>query len=309
MVKARASAVAKLECLRTLAAGSPAQVDYALELAETENRQDLVEAALDALAAAGDPRARPILLDRFVALADGRGGPDPGCYLRVALLRALRYLARRDDVPALERGVWTYEYMPPFAPPDDGEVAAGLRSVALVTLNEIDESLAGYHAARLLVDERASHMSGEPAVTAAQVLAAQGQLLPLYGYVTRGEPARRGEPAEEGIPEVVGECLRNLTPLPASLLPRLVERYRDATDEIVLLGLFDLLLAHEDRARYDDMALHFLRDTRLLNIYRYLASVIVASRRDGLITRLEAMAADEPMRVKAEILRDALALR
>ncbi len=306
MVKARTSA--KLERLRALDAGSPAQIDYALELAETESRQDVVEAALEVLAAADDPRARPVLLDRFAALADGEGS-DAGCYLRVAFARALRYLARRDDAPVLERGVWTYEYMPPFAPPDYGEVAAGLRSVALVTLNEVDESLAGYHAARLLVDSRTSHMSGEPAVTAAQALAAQGQLLPLYGYVTQGEPARRGEPAEQGIPEVVGECLRNLAPLPASLLPRLVARYRDAADEIVLLGLFDLLLAHETRARYDDLVLDFMRETRFYNIYRYLASMIVASRRDDVIARLEALAAREPDRLKAELLRDALALR
>jgi hypothetical protein len=46
----------------------------------------------------------------------------------------------------------------------------------------------------------------------------------------------------------VAECLRSLTDLPASLLPSLVERFRESDDEIVLLGLFDLLLAHAARA-------------------------------------------------------------
>ena len=294
----------KLERLRGLADRPQEQVDYALELVETEDNLDLVQAALDALADTPDARVRRALLDRFTRDADGAGGGDAGCYRRGALLQALRYRAQRDDAAILERGVTTYEFKPPFLPkhldPTRGDVAAGLRSVALITLNEVDETLAGYHAARLLVDEYTSPMSGEPAVTAARVLAAQGHTLPLYGYVLREEP---------GISEVVGECLRNLTPLPSSLLPALVERYRDSADEIVLLGLFDLLLAHSDRAHYDDLVLDFLRGTRLYNIYRYLASAIVASRREDLVARLQAMEAQEPDRLKAEILRDALALR
>ncbi len=292
----------KLERLRGLAGQPQEQVDYALELVETDDNLDVVQAALNALTDTPDARVRRALLDRFTRDADGGGGGDSGCYRRVALLQALRYRAQRDDASILERGVTTYEFKPPFYPDDPtrGDVAAGLRSVALVTLNEVDESLAGYHAARLLIDRYTSPMSGEPAVTAAQVLAAQGHALPLYGYVLREEP---------GVSEVVGECLRNLTPLPASLLPALVARYRDSTDEIVLLGLFDLLLAHRDRARYDDIVLDFLRATRLYNIYRYLVSAIVAGRREDLAARLQAMEAVEPDRLKAEILRDALALR
>jgi len=300
VVRARQTAAAKLERLRALDEGSPERVEYALELAAAESTQDVLQAALDELAAADDPRARAVLLDRFVSLTDGKGGPDPGCYLRVALVRALRYLARPDDAAALERGVTTYEFMPPFTGPTRGEVAAGLRSVALVTLNEVDETLAGYHATRMLTDRYTSPMSGEPALTAVQVLAAQGHTLPLYGYVL--DEGR-------GVSEVLGESLRNLTPLPASLLPPLVERFGDSRDEIVLLGLFDLLLTHETRARYDEVVLDFLRATRFYNIFRYLVSAIVASRRADLTARLEAMAANEPDRVKAEILRDALALR
>jgi len=292
----------KLERLRGLADQPAEQVDYALELVETEDNPDVVQAALDALADTPDARVRRALLDRFTRDADGAGGGDSDCYRRVALLQALRYRAQRDDASILERGVTTYEFKPPFYPDDPtrGDVAAGLRSVALVTLNEVDETLGGYHAARLLIDRYTSPMSGEPAVTAARVLAAQGHALPLYGYALREEP---------GISEVVGECLRNLTPLPSSLLPALVARYRDSTDEIVLLGLFDLLLAHRDRARYDDVVLDFLRATRLYNIYRYLVSAIVASRREDMVARLQAMEAVEPDRLKAEILRDALALR
>lgn len=286
----------KLERLRGLAASLRAQIEYATRLVQSERQLELVQAALDVLAAAGDPAARPVLLGRYAELAQEGTRRDPGCYLRAAIMRALRYLARRDDGAVLERAVTTYEFMPP----GPIEVAAGLRSAALVTLNEVDETLAAYHSVRLLTDRHTSQMSGEPAVTAAQVLAAQGHELPLYAYVLREGP---------GLSEVIGECLRCLTPIPASLLAPLVERYIESQDEIVLLGLFDLLLAHEAQASYDAMVLEFLHGTRLYNIYRYLVSMIVASRRDDRIAALTALAAEEKDHLKAEILREALALR
>lgn len=292
---AKARETAKIERLQHLATTPPAQLDYALHLVETESHQDVVEAALEVLAAGGDPRARLVILDTYTACTDGRRR-DPGCYLRSALMRALRHLAQRDDVKIVEQALSTYE----FLPPGPVEAAAGLRSVALVTLDEIDETLAGYHSVRLLTDRHTSQMSGEPAVTAVRVLAAQGQMLPLYDYVLR-----------EGhvVADVVGECLRQLTAIPSSLLPALIARYIDGEDEIVLLGLFDLVLAHEASAAFDDDVLDFLRSTRLYNIYRYLVSTIIASRREDLIAPLAALAAEEEDRVKAEILQEALTLR
>src|SRR5437868_2999019 len=124
---------------------------------------------------------------------------DPGCFARTTLTRALRHVVRQDDVGLVERTVTTYEFMPPFTGPAGGEVAAGLCSVALVTLIEIDETLAGYHSVRLLVDQYTSPMSGEPAVTAARVLAAQGQLLPLYARALHAAP---------GVPKAVDTCHR-----------------------------------------------------------------------------------------------------
>ena len=44
-------------------------------------------------------------------------------------------------------------------------------------------------------------------------------------------------------------------------------------------------------------------------MYRYLANMIVATRREGLMARLAALAAEECDPAKAEILREALALR
>ncbi len=299
-----AGAGSAIERLRGLPAGSAEQIDAALGLVGTATRTDLLQAALDVLAdyAEDDPRPRPALLARYADYGAG-ARRDTGGFERAALLRALRPVARGEDAALLERAVLTYEFIPPFAGPTEGEVAAGLRSVALVALNTVDETLAGYHAARLLIDRYTSDMSGEPAVTAARVLAAQGRPLPLYGYLLRDREAGLG------VAEVVAECLRGLEKAPASALRPLVERYLGSGDEFVLLGLFDLLLARADRTAFDDDIVGFARATRLYNVYRYLVSAIVAGRDDALIDRLAGLAADEEDRLKAEILDEALALR
>jgi len=292
---ATAKDAAKIERLKSLAATPEAQLDYALGLVKGEANQDVLQAALDVLAPGGDPRARAALLEAYAACSGG-SRRDAGCYQRTAIVRALRYLVRRDDAGVLERALLTYE----FLPPGPVEVAAGLRSEALVTLNEVDQSLAAYHAVRLLTDRHTSQMSGEPAATAVRVLASQGQDLPLYAYVLR---------QEQGVSEVMGECLRSLVALPASLLPSLVQRYIISDDEIVLLGLFDLLLSHPDGAAFRDDILEFLRTTRLYNIYRYLTTTIVVDSKVDLIAALREALPAEPDRIKAEILQEALDLR
>jgi hypothetical protein len=287
---------AKLDRLRALEGA--AQVDYALQLARSEKHAEIIEAAIDVLIEARHPDVRPLLLAAYDACESGTGRGDPGCHLRTGLLRRLRPLARQEDRALLEHALLTYA----FLPPGRVEVGANLRSQALVVLNDRDETLAGYHAAHLLNDtlEHTSEMSGEPAVTAAQVLASQGQTLPLYAYVLGAEPAR---------PEVIGECLRNLTALPVSLVSLLVQRYGDSRDEIILLGLYDLLLARPAEEPFGQVILEFLATTRLSNLYRYLVSTIVASRRNDLIAPLAALAKNERDPTKKAILDEMLALK
>ncbi|HEX5505765.1 MAG TPA: hypothetical protein VFW96_24320 [Thermomicrobiales bacterium] len=291
MTAARARAT--LERLRGLAATPTEQAAYALRLLDRERNVEVLRAALDLLAARTDPAFRPAFLRRYAHDDQDGARRDPAGTLRIALLQALRPLARPEDAALFARAATTYEFL-------YGEATGDLRAAGLLALNEADDALAGYHAVRLLADRYTSPLSGEPALTAVRVLAAQGQFLPLYAYVTGAEP---------GVADVVAEGLRSLTSLPASLLPALVERHRECEDEIVLLGLFDLLLAHEARDAYTGFVLDFLRATPLLNIYRYLVSVLVASREAPLIAALETMAKEEQNRDKAAILRDALALR
>jgi hypothetical protein len=113
-------------------------------------------------------------------------------------------------------------------------VAGRLRGAALVMLADLDHRLAGFHAARLITnpDPLTSPMSGEPALTAVRVLAAQDQLTVLYGWLTSAGPKA---------PEPAAEALRAMTGAPASIVQDLVERMAPSGDEVLLLGLFDLV--------------------------------------------------------------------
>ena len=175
----------------------------------------------------------------------------------------------------LERATAVHEYLPP----GPQEVAGGLRAAALVTLAHLDERLAGFHAVRLIADPDplTPTMSGEPALTAVRVLAAQDQLTVLYGWLASAGPKA---------PEPVAEALRAMAAVPASIVLHLVDRMRSSRDEVVLLGLFDLLLAIPEAERFEGFVLEFLRDTELKDLFGAIAATIIASHRERLIQGL-----------------------
>ena len=267
-----------------------------MEWLQTARPLELIEAALDVLARVPAPAARPHLQRTYQRLDADGVRRDPLGTNRAAILRALRLVPHREDAGLLERAVTTYE----FSLYDRAELAAILRATALVSLDDLDGTLAGFHAARLLVDPHTEQMSGEPAVTAVGVLAAAGQALPLYTLVADGATHP---------PEVVGECLRHLTRVPASLLPGIVEKHRDAEADVVLAGLFDLILGHQTRVHHLDVLAEFLRETDNLSLYQYLASAMVARWGDDLADTLAAVIASERSREKRQALHDALAVR
>jgi len=88
----------------------------------------------------------------------------------------------------------------------------------------------------------------------------------------------------------------------------LVERYRETDDELVLVGLFDLILAHEAGKDEAEFLRSFLRETDRFDAYRYLATVIVAGRHEHLIPDIVALAKVERDRRKAKALHEALSL-
>lgn len=267
--------------LRALADKPAEQTAYALTLLETERNYLTVEAALQVLAENPVSEMRPLLLSLYKYYEEDITKRDQGATMRAFILKVLRDMVRKDDVPLLERAASSIEFMPPG---HFDEIAMGLRSAALITLNEIDSALAAYHAVRLLNDEHTSKMSGEPAVTAARVLAMQRNYLPLYQYIT--------QPGEK-ISEVLAECIRSSVDLPLSLLEKLVAEYRRSNSDAVLIGLFDLILVHRANASFGDFVTNFLTTTRNYDVYRYLVLAILTSGQKALITKLVEVAGQE----------------
>jgi len=264
--------------LRSLASTPEAQGEHAIALLKPRQKRDILLAALQALAKAPTPAGRASILQIFAYFdADGRKR-DPGAFMRRAALDALRPVALPADAPLLVKAVNTYEFLPPGFKED----AVLLRAGALLILNELDDTLAGYQATRLLVDGYSDSMSGEPALTAVRVLASQTQTLPLYLYALQASDAT--------LPEVVSECLRSLTAAPAALIPGIIARHGQSESNIIRLGLCDLLIGHAAGPQGLDTLADALVSLHDLDAYRYLVIALLTARRPAL-TALVAHAA------------------
>lgn len=269
-----------------------ATTDAALRLLARAQSPEDVRAALTA-ASVEDPRVRAGLLERYRHL--GTNGPrlDPTTTVRSEILIALRDHLLAVDLPLLEKAATTNErgY--------SGEIAGPLRSAAIVAIASIDPATAKVHAVRLLADTaNTDPMSGEPALSAARVLAAQGEALVLYLHAMGGGATG----------EVLGECLRSLTELPTQLALLLAEQLRETRDEAALLGLVDLVLGHPDPAVAAAFLPGWLAADASEDLYRYVAAAAVASRREDLRAIIVDLAKEEVRREHRTILEEALTL-
>jgi hypothetical protein len=267
-----------------------AQVEVGIGLLGRAKNPEAIASAVSMLGDSDEPRIRQAITQKYSTLNAEPRRRDSGCFQRTALVRALRGRMTTDDIDLLETALWTREII--------GRVdsANELRAAALGTLNEVDGALASFHAARLLSD--AHEMSGEPALTAARLLATRDQLVPLYGLVASGG----------GTPDVRAECLRGLTTLPVSLVTRLFEQYHDEKDPTVLVGLVDLLLGHPSRSAFADFVTAYLDGAQSIDFYRFVVNSIVAGRDPTLIALLRRPDGPGENSPKGQVLREALGL-
>lgn len=290
---------ALLDALRALEHDPDTQAALALDYVASSKDLEVLRPALDIIRANGDPAARPVLHEKYAWCEANPERNDSGGFVRAAIIGALQPIITDDDLPLLERALLSYGWVGMY------EVCAGVRATALNALADLDPELATFYAARFLRDPHNSN-SGEPALSAVRLLAAQGQLPPLFGYAAF-PPSPGDSPAWlQGTSEVAAEALRNLTGLPASLVPLLIEAYVKSDDEQLLLGLYDLLLGHPARARWRLVIEGFLRSTRHMDLYGLIVTQIVVTRDEELIAMLREMAADAPDRVRHELLQHAL---
>ncbi len=287
--------------LRALAGDPAAASALAVTILEGNHGKDTLLAALKVLAEHPTDAARPVLRKLYDRYNRDKGKHDQGGYLRRAVLETLRKVARPADAGWLAQACATYE----FWPPDFAEDAVLLRAAALVALLDVDVDLARYHAARLLVDPFTARMTGEPATSAARVLGAMGEMLPLYLVACQNMPHDRTTPVATVLPEVTAECLRQLTTLPAALVERLLQHYAATPSAIIRMGLFDLLLNHAEGPLGRAEFTRFLDETTDIDIYRYLVMSIVLAGHEGPLDDLRQAAYRERRRSKQDVLLEA----
>lgn len=287
---------AQLHQLRNLADRPAEQTALAVTLLNPRLGYEVIQAALGVLTKTVDPAARPALLNLYAYYDDKGADRDPAANLRAQTMRALRSLVEPADTPLLLKATTTFV----FPPPSFKEEGAMLRSAALNALNEVEDRLARYTAIGLLANQHTDPMSGEPALTAARLLASHAEIPPLYFYVMQD--------GAQTVPEVLSECLRYLTGLPEAFIPALIERYADHKEDMVLVGLFDFLLNHQSGPHGRDLIRTFLRTTGRLDAYRYLVTVLVAAGRQELLDDLLAAAGAERQGEKVAILVRALSV-
>ena len=286
----------KIQQLRSLASTPDEHGHFAITLLNARHGIEVVLAALQVLTKKPLADARPALLALFAHYTARGETRDPSAFLRATIMRALRPVVQPADADLLAQATATTV----FPPPTFKEEGALLRSAALLALAEVDENLARYHAVRLLANQYTDPMSGEPALIAARLLAAYEEVLPLYFYVMQD--------GAHTVPEVVAECLRQLTRIPEPLLSSIIEHFATSTSSMALVGLFDLLLNHRTGPHGLDFLRKFLRDTLEMDFYRYLVTTMVAAGNEALLAELMEAARFEQRREKIASLQEALAL-
>lgn len=263
----------------------------AVEIMHESRDLDIVRRAITVIGEAQDPSCRDDLTAKYDWCDAQPTRRDGGGYIRAAIVRALKGIAQPVDTPFFHRAMLSYEI--------DGamELCGDLRAIGLLAMNEVDPDLAACWAARFLHDSQIT-FSGEPTTSAIRLLASHGNLAPVFGLVSWGN-ARS---------EVIAEGLRSLAELADSLVPMLVDEYIESDNEQILLGLFDLLLAHRTRDQWRDTIERWFRTTTVMDLYGVVALQIIGSRSEPLIGMLRDLRTDELDPLRQQLLDQALAL-
>jgi hypothetical protein len=288
---------AEVRELKALQDDPAAQRARAATLLEPRKGLAVIQAALNVLIDNPQPETKPALFELYAYYTEHEKR-DPACYIRSQIVLALRPLATPGDLPFFQTAVETYV----FPPPQFTEEGGLLRANALLVIGDLDDETARFAATRLLVDEHTAPMSGEPAVTAAQVLAGLDELLPLYMYAM--------QPWARIAPEVGTHALRGLAGMPESQLRQVVLHYistEESLSPVLLTGLFDLILAREPVIHEGRVHLaHMMRTNIPLDLYRYLATLLVTCGLDTGWELFEQAVKTEDVPARRQILREAL---
>ena len=284
---------------RVLESDPDAGYQLAKDIVTRERAHRAIEPALEAIAARPGLDARPCLRDRFADLTETGMRYDQDCALRIKIVQILRAIGSAEDVDLAEQGVRLIQLNPPARV----DVAQALRGQSLLLLAEIAPDRAQYFAVELLHDPHESAFSGEPAVTAIQVLAARGSILPIWALARR--PGSHAD--------VLAQAFASLRAAPPDLqLDALLGHLADAgargeNGEGVALVTAEAIVLNRLTGGYSAVV-DLVRDTPNLNLCRYLAITAARSGDGGLLGLLRGVAASVNDPDKLDILRETLDL-
>ncbi len=272
-VSPAAQARRRVDRLRALKNDPGALRDFAMEILTDEGSPELVKLALQSL---GD-QIRPADGAVLRALYDDfdAGGPkkDPGGDVRVEVLKALWHLRSGDDAQLALRARNTFERTLQA----NGEM---IRAAGLALLGVLAPERAAVEAVLVLGRDDAdilrasSPQNGEPALTAVRLLGSLGETTALLLYVLGG-----AAPSSE----VTGEALRGLVPLGSEVLMPILENLARKEDDGLLVAACDVLLELPPSPRQSTLVGTLLDAPSRGEVYEFVVSSIVASRRQDLV--------------------------
>ena len=272
--------------------------EHVREILADEGSPDILKLALESLGENIAPADGPLL--RAVYEDFDAGGPkrDPGGDVRIEVLRALWHLRSSDDRALALRARNTSER----TLQSNGEM---IRAAGLALLGVLDPERAAIEAVLVLgrddgdVARAASKMTGEPALTAVRLLANLGETRALLLYALSGD-------APTG--DVIAEALRGLTSLGTEVLEPMLATLANSDDDALLMAACDVITELPPGQAVNRIAQQMLRSPSRGEVFAFMATSIVASRRDDLVSVLIAVLPEEMSQKRLRAAHDALEL-
>lgn len=300
MMKRKAStsseARRRVDRMRALKGNPTALREHVLTVLADEADPGILKLALESISDHLSAEDGPLLRSLYQDFENVKR--DPGGAVRVEVLKALWRLGDRTDLELAVRARNTSER----TMQSNGEM---VRAAGLALLGMLDPGRGAVEAVLVLGrDEqdpatRSSEFTGEPALTAVRLLANLGETNALLLYVLRGEA-----PAAA----VIAEAIRGLVPLGMSVLEPLLSHLAATEDDELLMAALDVLVELPPGDATARLAETLLVSPTRGEVYAFLASAIVASRRPDLITALLQSLPNEMSQKRLRAAREALQL-
>lgn len=266
----------RVDRMRALRADPEALHNFAVEVLADEANPEIVKLALESIGERVRGSDHAVLREVYSYFDADGPKKDPGGDVRVEVLKTLWHLRSSSDLDLAVRARDTVERT--FQ--GNGEM---IRAAGLALLAVLDPARAATEAVLVLGRDdadllrRSSAMTGEPALTAVRVLAATGESNALLLYVLSGAAPT---------PEVIGAALKGLTGVDFAVLRPILAELATSQDDGILMAVCDTVLELPPDPSLGGIVRSLLNSPTRGELYEFIASSIVASRREELIAAL-----------------------